>query len=241
VGAVTLPRVATNEVGHHRGSLPPGQRTRSDFPRFGLPAFAGRWPRVPASPTLRIGGDVDQPFELAVSELASSLPRDEQVSDLHCVTTWSKLALRWGGVRLRDVYEQLVVPRARLHASCRYLVISGLDGYRISLSLEDALQPDVMLAERLDGRPLPLEHGAPLRLVAPQHYGYKSVKHVTAIELTPSAARGSGGWKEHPRGRVALEERGQRLPGWAHRWLWRAVLPLYLPWFRRRSSATRPA
>jgi DMSO/TMAO reductase YedYZ molybdopterin-dependent catalytic subunit len=232
--------MGTNEVEHHRESLPPGQRARSDFPRFGLPAFAGRWPQVPASPALRIGGDVDQPFELAVSELAS-LPRHEQVSDFHCVTTWSKLALRWGGVRLRDVYEQLVVPRARAHASCRYLVIRGLDGYRISLSLEDALQPDVMLADRLDGRPLPLEHGAPLRLVAPQHYGYKSVKHVAAIELTPSAVRGSGGWKEHPRGRVALEERGQRVPGWGHRWLWRAVLPLYLAWFRHRSSATRPA
>jgi DMSO/TMAO reductase YedYZ molybdopterin-dependent catalytic subunit len=237
---VTLPEMATNEVEPHRASLPPGQRARRDFPRFGLPAFAGRWPQIPASPALQVGGDVDQPFELAVSELAS-LPRDEQVSDFHCVTTWSKLALRWGGVRLRDVYEQLIVPRAGAHASCRYLVIRALDGYRISLPLEDALQPDVMLAERLDGRPLPLEHGAPLRLVAPQHYGYKSVKHVAAIELTTSEARGSGGWKEHSRGRVAHEERGQRLPGWAHRWLWRAVLPLYLGWFRHRSSATRPA
>ena len=232
--------MATGGVEHDHQSLPPGQRARGDFPRFGLPAFAGRWPHVPASPALRIGGDVDQPFELAASDLAS-LPRYEQVSDFHCVTTWSKLALRWGGVRLTDAYEQLVVPRAQPHASCRYLVIRGLDGYRISLSLEDALRPDVMLADRLDGRLLPLEHGAPLRLVAPQHYGYKSVKHVAAIELTRSAPRGSGGWKEHPRGRVALEERGQRLPGRAHRWLWRAVLPIYLAWFRRRSSATRPA
>ncbi len=223
----------------HRESLPPGQRVRSDFPRFGLPAFACRWPQVPASPTLQIRGDVDQPFDLAVSELAS-LPRDEQVSDLHCVTTWSRLALRWGGVRLRDVYEQLVVPRAHPHANCRYLVIRGLDGYRACLLLEDALQPNVMLADRLDGRPLPLEHGAPVRLVVPQLYGYKSVKHVAAIELTRSAVRGSAGWREHPRGRVALEERGQRLPGWAHRLLWRAVLPLYLVWFQRRSGATRP-
>lgn len=235
-----LPEMATDGVEDDRESLPPGQRARSDFPRFGLPAFAGRWPQVPASPALRIGGDVDQPFALAVSELVS-LPRHEQVSDFHCVTTWSKLGLRWGGVRLTDVHERLVVARAQPHASCRYLVIRGLDGYRISLSLEDALRPDVLLADSLDGRPLPLEHGAPLRLVAPQHYGYKSVKHVAAIELTRSAVRGSGGWKEHPRGRVALEERGQRIPGWAHRSLWRAVLPIYLAWFRRRSSATRPA
>jgi DMSO/TMAO reductase YedYZ molybdopterin-dependent catalytic subunit len=232
--------MATDGVEHVRESLPPGQRARSEFPRFGLPAFAGRWPQIAASPALLIGGDVDRPFELAVSELAS-LPRYQQVSDFHCVTTWSKLALRWGGVRLTDVYEQLVVPRAQPHASCRYLVIKGLDGYRISLSLEDALQPDVMLADRLDGRALALEHGAPLRLVAPRHYGYKSVKHLAAIELTRAAVRGSGGWKEHPRGRVALEERGRRLPGWAQRRLWRAVLPIYLAWFRRRSSATRPA
>lgn len=78
--------MATEEVEQHRKSLPPGQRARSDFPRFGLPEFAGRWPQVPASPALRIGGDVDHPFELAVSELAS-LRHHEQVSDFHCVTT----------------------------------------------------------------------------------------------------------------------------------------------------------
>lgn len=62
-------------------------------------------------------------------------------------------------MRLRDVYEQLLVARAQPHASCRHLVITGLDGYRISLSLEDALQPDVMLADRLDGRSSALHAG----------------------------------------------------------------------------------
>ena len=99
------------------------------------------------------------------------------------------------------------------------------DGYRTSLPLEDLLGSDVLLADHLDGRPLSAEHGAPLRLIAPRHYGYKNVKYLASIRLLRDPASGLAGWKDDPRGRVALEERRLMLPAWTYRWLLRALLP----------------
>jgi DMSO/TMAO reductase YedYZ molybdopterin-dependent catalytic subunit len=132
---------------------------------------------------VKVFGGVQTPCEVALEDLAE-LPRHEQTSDLHCVTTWSRLGLRWGGYRLRDVYERLIVPRTKPDPDARCLVITGLDGYRASLLLEDALASDVLLADRLDGEEIPIEHGAPIRVVAPGHYGDKSVRH-----MRPRAAK----------------------------------------------------
>ncbi len=62
-------------------------------------------------------------------------------------------------------------------------MVRGLDGFVARLLLRKALDPSVMLADRLDGEPLNLKHGAPLRLVAPRHYEFKNIKHVKSIEL----------------------------------------------------------
>ena len=218
--------------------LPPGQRAWDRFPRFGLPRFAARWPDQ-APILLRITGELASPLELLADDLAC-LPRREQTSDLHCATTWTACKLHWGGVSFTDFYQQIVVPRAQPDADCRHAVLTGRDGYRTSLPLEDLLGSDVLLADHLDGRPLSAEHGAPLRLIAPRHYGYKNVKYLASIRLQRDPAPGLAGWKDHSRGRVALEERGLRLPARTYRWLLRALLPAYECWFRRRSAATRP-
>jgi DMSO/TMAO reductase YedYZ molybdopterin-dependent catalytic subunit len=173
------------------GDLPPGQRESKDFPRFGLADFAFRFPQQTDHPQIDIRGDVTSALTLGPDQLGT-LPRTEQVSDLHCVTTWSRRALRWSGFRFRDVYEGLILPKAGAARDARFVVLRGQDGYRNSLPLEDLLAEEVLLADRLDGAPLGIEHGAPLRLVAPAHYGYKNVKRVM----------------DHPRARVALEERG---------------------------------
>src|SRR5205807_1379906 len=83
---------------------------------------------------------------------------------------------------------------------------------------------NVVLADRLDGEPLSLEHGAPFRLVVPDLYAYKSVKHVSTIRLRKDFRRGLADRQtlSHPRGRVALEERGRGLPGPIYRVLYRA-------------------
>jgi DMSO/TMAO reductase YedYZ molybdopterin-dependent catalytic subunit len=158
-----------------------GQRAIDDFPRFGLQQFQYRFPDRIERLVFEVGGDVEKP--LLVEERFLQLPRTKQVSDLHCVTTWSKCGLEWSGVRFRDFYEQLVVPGVRPEADARLVVLRGQDGNRASLPLEDLLADDVLLADTLDGQPLSIAHGAPVRLVAPGHYGYKNFKHLRAIEF----------------------------------------------------------
>ncbi len=201
-------------------SLPPGQRAGDAFPRFG--AAMAPLPEIPDEPRLRITGEVEEPGEIGLAELAS-LPRREQVSDLHCVTTWTKEGLRWGGWRLADVYERLIEPRFRPHPEARWLVLFGLDGYRCSLRLDDALAGDVMVADTLDGEPLSPLHGAPLRVVSPDQYAYKSLKHLSGIALRRRPVRLPLGL-EHSRGRVVLEERHARLPAWLVRLPYRALI-----------------
>jgi DMSO/TMAO reductase YedYZ molybdopterin-dependent catalytic subunit len=79
----------------------------------------------------------------------------------------------------------------------------------------DAVADDVVLATHLDGEPLDDRHGAPLRLVSPGQYGYKSVKHLTALDFRVDQPAAMS--KEHLRARVAFEERHPVLPSWAVR------------------------
>lgn len=128
---------------------------------------------------------------VAHSELAL-LPRVEQVSDLHCVTTWSYCRIRWGGYRFCDAYERLFLPRVKPHREARWVMVRGADGHRASLLLDDALVPDVLLADQMNGEALSFEHGGPLRLITPSHYAYKSVKHLTGIEFWSEFKPGPG-------------------------------------------------
>jgi DMSO/TMAO reductase YedYZ molybdopterin-dependent catalytic subunit len=132
---------------------------------------------------------------------------------------------------LRDFYEAIFLPRTQPSSRARYLVLSGLDDYWTSLPLEDALADDVMLADQLDGEPLSIEHGAPIRLVAPAHYGYKSAKHLCRLELRRDPP-GTKGETEHPRGRVAREERGQGRPGMEFRSTYSVALESMLQYYR---------
>src|SRR5215207_2792671 len=166
--------------------LPPGQREIEHFPRFGLTPFAVRFPTAIEAPKIQIGGDVEVSVE--VGKELGLVARVEQCSDFHCVTTWTRRGLQWSGIRFSDFYQHIVVPLARPSPGATFVVLRGQDGARASLPLDDLLAPDVLLADRLDGRPLPIEHGAPMRLVAPAHYGYKSVKHINRIELWLSSA-----------------------------------------------------
>ena len=212
--------------------LPPGQRETPDFPRFGLTPFATRFPAQTESIHLYISGDVANAPDVG-TQLAQ-LPRVTQTSDFHCVTTWTRRGLRWSGVRFADFYEQIVVPlcppdpaSGQPARDARFVVLRAQDGARTSLPLEDLLSPDVLLADHLDGQPLPMEHGAPLRLIAPAHYGYKSVKHLHRIEFWRSSQhyRPFGlRFMVHPRARVAFEERGQWVPGWLLRTLYRPLI-----------------
>jgi DMSO/TMAO reductase YedYZ molybdopterin-dependent catalytic subunit len=206
-------------------TLPPGQREVANFPRFGLTPFAVRFPTAIDTARIQIVGDVATSVE--VGRELELVERVELRSDFHCVTTWTRRGLQWGGVRFSDFYQQIVVPLARPSPDATFVVLRGQDGARTSLPLDDLLAPDVLLADRLNGQPLPIAHGAPLRLVAPAHYGYKSVKHINRIEFWRSSAnyRPFGlRFMVHPRARVAYEERGQWVPGWLLRYLYRPLI-----------------
>jgi DMSO/TMAO reductase YedYZ molybdopterin-dependent catalytic subunit len=203
--------------------LPRGQAA-AQLRRFGLPQFARIRPQAPTRPVVTVTGAVARPTQIDLADLMTLDRRHVQRSDLHCVTTWSALDLQWEGVPFRNVHEALA-PRVGIGRSAGWVTLAGLDGYRACLRLDDALADDVLFADRLAGAPLSADHGAPLRLIAPAHYGYKSVKHVCAIEYRRTYDPGSARWAAHPRGRVAHEERSRYLPGTPWRLMWRILLP----------------
>jgi DMSO/TMAO reductase YedYZ molybdopterin-dependent catalytic subunit len=153
-----------------------------------------------ASWRLHVGGLVEQPMDLSYDELLA-LPKSEQVSTFHCVTGWIVKNVHWGGVRFHDL-----LPRAGPLPEARAVhFISAEKPYDDYLELRQVRLADVMLAYEMDGKPLPREHGAPVRVVIPEMYGYKNVKWVERIELVPRA--GSGYW----------EQRGYDVNAWVGR------------------------
>ena len=134
---------------------------------------------------LRVEGLVEEPRSFTYAQLRS-LPRSEQVSTFHCVTGWSVEDVHWAGVRMSHVLE-LVRPRE----AARVLTFESAEKpYVDTLTLGQARLGDVLLAYELDGKPLPREHGAPVRLVIPEMYGYKNVKWVERVVLGATAAPG---------------------------------------------------
>jgi DMSO/TMAO reductase YedYZ molybdopterin-dependent catalytic subunit len=203
--------------------LPPGQRKAEGFPRFGGPS---RPPSLSASAALEISGAVREPVSVALSEL-SILPRTQQTSDFHCVAGWSAIGLRWEGVGFTTFYRSIIEPRLSPATAVTHAVFRGLDGYRATVRIEDALREDVLLADRLDDEPLSLAHGAPLRLISPQQYGYLNAKHLCAIEIHTSAPPIPLDFvlfRQQPRARVWREERNGMLPTAVVRPIYRSLI-----------------
>ena len=138
---------------------------------------------------LEVTGLVAKPRSFTYDELLA-LPRAEQITTFHCVTGWTVKNVHWAGVRIKDVLAA-AAPSSRAHA-LRF--VSAENPYVDYLTLQQAELHDVMLAYEMDGKPLPREHGAPLRLVIPEMYGYKNVKWLKRVELVPAV--GSGYWEQ---------------------------------------------
>jgi DMSO/TMAO reductase YedYZ molybdopterin-dependent catalytic subunit len=138
---------------------------------------------------LEITGLVRKPLQLTYAQLRA-LPRAHQVSDFHCVTGWSVAGVRWGGVRFHDLLA-LAEP---LPSAKAIRFVSLEQPYDDSLTLDQALLGNVMLAYELDGQPLSRPHGAPARVVIPEMYGYKGVKWLTRMELVDHQP--TGYWEE---------------------------------------------
>ena len=151
---------------------------------------SGSMPRFDrATWRLKVGGLVEQPVSLSYDDLLS-LPRASQISTFHCVTGWTVNNVHWTGVRLTDLLDR-VKPLPKGGA---LQFVSAENPYVDYLTMPQAKLHDVMLAYEMDGKPLPREHGAPVRLIIPEMYGYKNVKWMAEINLVATA--GSGYWEQ---------------------------------------------
>lgn len=203
--------------------VPAGQKTRNDFPRFGLPQYATRFPSNIDVRTIDVRIDDVESTEVDLS--ANNFLRCTVKADFHCVTTWTYLGAEWSGIKFVDLFKHLNDISDVAHVTG--VVFFAQDGYKTSLILEDLLNENVLIADTLDGNPLSIEHGVPLRLVAPEHYGYKNIKHLSRIDLhgeLPVVKRGIRAFLDHPRARVRKEERARWIPGWILRYLYRLLI-----------------
>jgi DMSO/TMAO reductase YedYZ molybdopterin-dependent catalytic subunit len=218
-----------------RPVLPPGQRAVVGFPRFGA---HGRTPppEVPADHRIEVTGPGVDAIALSLSDL-DRLARHELTADHHCVAGWSAVSLRWSGFRWRDFHAAFVVPALRPDATVTHVVFTGLDSFRSIVRLEDLEGDRVLLADRLDGEPLTPEHGAPIRLVSADQYGFVSTKHLCRVELHEHEPAGHYHAdhrvdrtlrlvRPHERARVWREERHRFLPPWLVRPVYRLLVRL---------------
>ncbi|MBV9120281.1 MAG: molybdopterin-dependent oxidoreductase [Chloroflexi bacterium] len=139
----------------------------------------------PAAWRLVVGGMAARTLEFTYDQLLA-LPSVTQTGTFHCVTGWSVPNLTWQGVSLASVLA-MVEPRSEAQG----VLFTSADGaYTDALSLEQAHAPDVLLAYSMNGKPLPLNQGMPLRLLVPEMFGYKSVKWLNKIELALKPVEG---------------------------------------------------
>ena len=179
--------------------IPPGQQLTRKWPVLTY----GATPRIDlARWTFRCFGLVEREITWTWAEFAQ-LPRVEVVSDIHCVTHWSMLNVRWEGVAIREILDRMgVKPEARA------VLVHADSGYTTSLAREDLEGDDVLLAVKHNGQDLEPDHGWPCRLVVPRLYFWKSAKWVRAFEFLEVNAPGF--WEEngyHMRGDPWQEER----------------------------------
>jgi DMSO/TMAO reductase YedYZ molybdopterin-dependent catalytic subunit len=161
--------------------IPPGQTLTTKWPvlTYGLtPTFdPARW-------SFRCFGLVEEEARWTWAEFLR-LPRVRVVSDVHCVTRWSRLDNEWEGVSIHEIMKAV-----RLKPGARYVLVHADPDYTTNLALEDLVQDDVLLALKHDGRDLEPEHGGPVRLVVPRLYFWKSAKWVRAFEFLDVNAPG---------------------------------------------------
>jgi DMSO/TMAO reductase YedYZ molybdopterin-dependent catalytic subunit len=166
---------------HGMPTVPPGQTVVSKWPVLDL----GDKPFVTTENwSLTVRGLVDRPTTLRWADFLA-LPQVEDSSDFHCVTTWSKLNNRWRGVRFADLMSHVgVQPEAQFVLATAFdRDVSSGEYYSTNVSLTDAMSPDVLLVHEWEGKPLPHEHGGPVRMITPRLYAWKGAKWIKELVL----------------------------------------------------------
>ena len=161
--------------------LPPGQRQVHNFPVLDL----GVRPTVSLQDLrLKIHGQVENPVSLTWEEFLA-LPQFVDVSDFHCVTTWSQFDMRWEGVAFFTIAD-LVKPKRE----ASHVFFKSYDGYSTNNPLEVCLDDDVLIAHKWNGAPISPEHGGPARVIIPKRYAWKGAKFIREITFLDRDIRG---------------------------------------------------
>ncbi len=166
--------------------LPPGQVLTEKWPVLhngDVPEFE------PARWDFRVDGLVEHPLRFSWEEF-QKLPRTSILTDLHCVTRWSRFDTVLEGVAFKTIYEL-----ARPRPQARFVMAVAEQGFTANIPLDDLLRDNVLLATRADGAALTPEHGSPVRLVVPHLYLWKSAKWLRGLEFM--AADHPGFWERN--------------------------------------------
>ncbi|MEW1822616.1 sulfite oxidase-like oxidoreductase [Arthrobacter sp. NPDC080031] len=154
-------------------ALPPGQYETGSFPVL----TAGPAPRIPTGEwEFFIATESGQRHAWAWDAFMA-LPQMDIHTDIHCVTSWSKLGTTWRGVSLDTLFENV-------ETNCRFTMAHSYGGYTTNVPLPDLLGGRAWVAWEFDGEPLERAHGGPARLLVPHLYFWKSAKWINGIELT---------------------------------------------------------
>ncbi len=154
--------------------IPPGQHAVKELPSMGGNQTDGNvsgW-------RLEISGEVENPLTLNFSDLMG-LKQITQTCDVHCVTRWTLLDSRWHGISMKTIMELV-----RVKKGAGFVIFEAPGGYTSSIPVDEAYKDNVLLAHGFSDQALPRAHGAPLRLVVPDLYFYKSVKWLQQIRFS---------------------------------------------------------
>ncbi|MEL6701376.1 MAG: protein-methionine-sulfoxide reductase catalytic subunit MsrP, partial [Pseudomonadota bacterium] len=152
---------------------------------------AGQLTTAPWS--IKVDGMVDNPGDYALDALLDGLEAEERIYRFRCVEAWS-MVIPWNGVELKDILDKAGVQEGAKYVAFETLErpseMPGLASrvldwpYREGLRLDEAMHPLTIMATGIYGREIPNQNGAPIRLVVPWKYGFKSIKSIVRITLT---------------------------------------------------------
>lgn len=178
--------------------VPPGQHLAKGFPVLTY----GQTPIVsPDSWEFKVWG-LATPKTFTWEDFMA-MPQHEFTADFHCVTTWSKLDVKWRGVKVTDFMSYIEVDPKAAH-----VMQHCYGGYTTNLAMADFVREENFFAHTLFDQPLPADHGGPMRLVVPHLYAWKSAKWINGLEFL--AQKELGFWERngyHERGEPWAEER----------------------------------
>ncbi|MEA5566319.1 sulfite oxidase-like oxidoreductase [Anabaena sp. UHCC 0399] len=180
------------------GRVPPGQHLAKGFPVLTY----GAAPQVSIEEwEFRVWG-LAKPAVFSWSDFMN-LPQHEFTADFHCVTRWSKLDVKWTGIKVRDFMNLIEVDPKAAH-----VMEHCYGGYTTNITMADFVREENFFAVKLFDEALPVEHGGPMRLVVPHIYAWKSAKWINGLEFLEQEELGF--WERngyHTRGEPWAEER----------------------------------